>query len=50
MAATKLHMGVKLGLCHLRYSEMKVSILDYLSKTDGHPLQRAYTGHRQSFK
>jgi len=34
MATTKLHMSVKLGLCHLRCPEMKVVVMDYLSKTD----------------
>jgi hypothetical protein len=50
MAATKFYMGVKLGLCYLRCPEMKVFILEYLSKTDTLPIQRTYTDHRQSFK
>jgi hypothetical protein len=38
---------MKLGLCHLRCPKMKVFILDYLSKTDATPLQRAYTDQRE---
>jgi PhoPQ-activated pathogenicity-related protein len=47
MEATKLYMSAKLGLCHLRCPEMKVFILDYLSKTEATPLQRAYTDNKE---